>query len=675
MKRSLFFIIFFSALLFGVERAEAASLKLGPTVGTFTVGSTFDVSIFLDTEGETINALDASLSFPPDKLQIVLPTTGQSIISVWTSQPRFNNLAGTVSLRGGLPGGINVSSGLVTTLTFRVKSVGTAVLRFLDDSRVFLHDGKGTDALRDTQNGIYSLILPPPAGPIIVSETHPDQSRWYSNSSVVLNWAPDSEAGGYSYVLNEEPIGIPDDISEGAKANVVYRSVADGVNYFHVKALRGGVWGGSTHYALNVDTTPPADFKVQIIPGPRTTRTRPIIQFVTTDTLSGMDHYELKIIPLSFEASLEEALGGAFFIEAESPYIPPELRKGSYDVVVRAYDKAGNYRDVGEKLKITTAVFRFVQGEGLEVRGFVVVPWPWVWSALALAIVLLSGVAVWSRRRHLVYHMKLASKELPNHLKKKLVELNRYRKKYGKIAILLMGLIGLISLTGPVDAFAQNAELAPPLITSISRDISNEEIFYAGGKTDVTNASVVIYLQNLQTGETLSATVQSDRRGDWFYRHDGFLSTGNYLLWAQTRLADQTSPPSPQIQMSVRPTALQFGSSRVSYEVLYLILTVIFFLAVLGLSIYIVYHAYHSRRKYQRFWKETKEAEESVRRGFAVLRRDIQAELALVKKAKLGKPLQEEGKIREAELLKDLDSVERYIGKEIWDIEKAGHTD
>lgn len=300
MKRFVTIAIVFCSLLFLAHQVEAASLKLGPSAGTLTVGSTFDVSVFLDTESETVNALDVALSFPPDKLQIVSPTTGQSIISVWTSQPRFNNLAGTVNLRGGLPGGIKVSNGLVTTLTFRVRSVGQAVVRFLDDSRVLLHDGKGTDALRDTQSGIYNLILPPPQGPIVVSETHPDQARWYPNSSIILNWASDEAAGGYSYVVNDEPVDIPDDISEGAKSSVVYRDLADGTKYFHIKALRGGVWGGTTHYALNIDTTPPAEFEVKIIPGPRTSRAQPIIQFLTTDVLSGLDHYELKIVPLSY---------------------------------------------------------------------------------------------------------------------------------------------------------------------------------------------------------------------------------------------------------------------------------------------------------------------------------------------------------------------------------------
>ena len=68
--------------IFAVSKAEAATLSAGPTTGTFTVGSTFDVSLFLDTEGKPVNTIAAFLSFPADKLQLVSPTTGKSIISI-----------------------------------------------------------------------------------------------------------------------------------------------------------------------------------------------------------------------------------------------------------------------------------------------------------------------------------------------------------------------------------------------------------------------------------------------------------------------------------------------------------------------------------------------------------------------------------------------------------------
>lgn len=253
------------------EHVQTNSLSLHPTGGTYIVGSTFDVSVFLDTGGQYINALEVFLRYPPDKLQLVSPTAGSSIIDIWTTQPRYSNARGTVELRGGIPRGINVSDGLITTLTFRVKSTGSAVVRFTDETKLYLNDGQGTNVLYETNNGIYDLILPPPAGPIVVSETHPDQLRWYSNSTAVLSWANESDVDGYSYTLTKEPVVAPDDTSEGIRNSVAYKNLADGVHYFHIKALRNGKWGGVTHYALKIDTTAPAEFPLEISPSAKTT--------------------------------------------------------------------------------------------------------------------------------------------------------------------------------------------------------------------------------------------------------------------------------------------------------------------------------------------------------------------------------------------------------------------
>lgn len=650
---------------------HAAALSMGPVSGTFVVGSTFDVSLFLDTQGESVNALDVSLQFPPDKLQLISPSTGNSLIGIWAAQPRFNNVSGRVDLVGGIPGGVTASNGLVTKLTFRVKSVGTALVKILDNSKVLLNDGKGTDVLTQKAAGVYQLTLPPPEGPLAYSKSHPDETKWYMNPSVILYWTPEGGASGYSYVLNDEPIDSPDNISEGAQTAVTYKQLADGSYYFHIKALLDGVWGGTTHFAVKIDTTPPAEFVPEILPSERTTQTEPVVRFATSDALSGVSRYELLIVPLQRQKSPGSQSAKAAFIEAESPYIvTTPLSLGTYDLIVRAYDNAGNYRETTKRFKIITPLFSVVQGQGLQVKNWVVIPWLWVWAILAALIALLVLVGHRLRRWHRRLDLVRAQKELPAEIKKKMEELKHYRARYGKLAMIILCLLGVLWQGKPL--LAEEVQVAPPLITTVSQDISNEEIFYAGGKTDASNTDVTLYLQNLQDGETTSYTVTSDKQGEWFYRHDGFLSRGNYLLWAQSKVGEAASPPSPQIQLTVRPTALQFGASRLSYEMLYLIITLVLLLALVILAAYVIVHAYRGRKKHVTFMKEVKEAEESVRRGFAILRKDIQAELDVIKNVKLGKELAAEEKVKEEQMLKDLDWVERYVGKEVWDIEKAG---
>ena len=64
----LIFLIFnflFLILVFAPQgvKAEGASLYLSPQTGTFFVGSTFDVSIFVNTNENNINAVKVDLKF------------------------------------------------------------------------------------------------------------------------------------------------------------------------------------------------------------------------------------------------------------------------------------------------------------------------------------------------------------------------------------------------------------------------------------------------------------------------------------------------------------------------------------------------------------------------------------------------------------------------------------
>jgi hypothetical protein len=214
----------------GVPLTSAADIKpatlyVGPSTGTFTVGSTFTLTFYVNTGNQFINVVDASILFPPDKLQVVSPSTGASFINVWAIQPSYSNTEGTISFRGAVPSpGVNTSAGLISTVTFRVKSVGTATIRFGNGSKVLLNDGLGTDVLQQMQSGIYTLVLPPPNGPIVTSQTHPDQSKWYSGNTVSLSWAGDIGATGYSYIMSDEPVDTPDNIADSAKNGISYRT-------------------------------------------------------------------------------------------------------------------------------------------------------------------------------------------------------------------------------------------------------------------------------------------------------------------------------------------------------------------------------------------------------------------------------------------------------------------
>src|SRR3989344_6873842 len=92
-----------------------ATVFVSPATQTLLEGSTFDVSIYLDSKQSSVNTLDIKLKFSADKLAIVSPSSGKSLIQLWAQPPTYSNINGTVRLAGVIPNGVVTQSGLITT--------------------------------------------------------------------------------------------------------------------------------------------------------------------------------------------------------------------------------------------------------------------------------------------------------------------------------------------------------------------------------------------------------------------------------------------------------------------------------------------------------------------------------------------------------------------------------
>ena len=374
-------------------RADGASLYISPASGTFFIGSTFDVSIFVNTGDENVNALEVNLQFDPKRLQVASPTSGKSFIEVWVAQPTYSNIKGTVSFIGGVPSpGINTNAGLVSTVTFRAIAPGQTEITFLESSKVLRNDPDGTNILTSKSRGVYSIIIPPPEGPTIFSSTHPDQNKWYKDNNPNFSWEKEEGVTGFSYTLDKDAIGVPDNISEGNHSSISYSDIGDGIWYFHVKSQKGEIWGGASHYLVKIDKSSPALFTPTIDPSDKTIEKQPLISFITTDALSGLDYYQIKYIDVTQNRE-EQPVG--FFIEATSPYKLPPVGIGEYLIVVRAYDEAGNFREGTAKVEI------FPDGIYLSERGIhyrqLLIPW---WLIILVLLIVLALTLYLYRLRH-----------------------------------------------------------------------------------------------------------------------------------------------------------------------------------------------------------------------------------------------------------------------------------
>ncbi|KPJ56321.1 hypothetical protein AMJ49_05150 [Parcubacteria bacterium DG_74_2] len=365
-------------LLPKTTEAAGASLYLAPSQGTFFVGSTFSVSVYVDTKNQKINAVEIDLKFPPDVLQVTSPTAAKSFISEWTVPPSYSNIGGTVSFKGGISEGITTSSGLVSTITFRAKSSGKAKIEILDSSKVLLADGKGTPVFSTNISGDYQILVPPPEGPKIVSLTHPDSDIWYSDSDPSFSWEKSKGVSDFSFSFSQNPKEIPDTVSEGEINFKSYTDVLDGIWYFHLRAKNQGIWGKTSHFSVKIDKTPPQKFI------PQAETRSGFIYFETQDMYSGVDYYEARVRDLN-----QTPIQQSFFTEAVSPFKMSEQKQGKYTVIIRAYDKAGNWQEGEVRFQLVAPFISYIEGRGIQIKG-VLLPW---WLIYSLITVVLLGVS------------------------------------------------------------------------------------------------------------------------------------------------------------------------------------------------------------------------------------------------------------------------------------------
>ncbi|MDP3963859.1 MAG: cohesin domain-containing protein [bacterium] len=380
-----------------VASGAGASLNISPASGSFFLGSTFNVSFALNTGREAINAIEVEILFPPDKIQVVNPSIGTSFVSIWVTPPTYSNVEGRIVFRGGVPNpGIIASDAIISTAVFRARDIGNVELRFTEVSQVLANDGNATNILENRGIAKFTIALPPPEGPEVHSPTHAEADTWYRSGDVTFFWKKDDGVDAFSHAFSQDPFETPDEVTEGAGTSAVFSNVKDGIWYFHIRSRSGDVWGGTTHYIVRIDRAGPAGFTVGIEPpGPHEPGTQPTLSFFTTDGASGIDHYEVRIVPLKITG--DEIAQTSFFTEESSPWRFSVKERGSYQVIVRAYDKAGNFTDATERIDLVEGSPRVISREGIRIFSYLV-RWPSLY--LLLAILLLIALAlVWLARR------------------------------------------------------------------------------------------------------------------------------------------------------------------------------------------------------------------------------------------------------------------------------------
>jgi hypothetical protein len=421
-------LIALGTFLMLVGWVHAANVAISPNTGTYSQGQSFTVTIQTNPQGDSVNAVEAKLSFDNTKLSVISVAKTGSVFSLWTTEPTFSNSAGTIDFGGGSPTPFSSLSNLVT-VTFRATSEGTANVS-VSSASVLAADGLGTDVYTSPQNATFTIgaaeetePIPtepdtptkedvendnetitfgdPPRAPEAGSTVFLDPDTWYNTKIGVFTWdVPfdvDAIALDVSTSSDYEPETVHKPPIESISLNEEF--LTDGIQYLTLQYKNQVDWGAILHRKIMIDTIPPEPFSIQVRAANSKTDF-PLLTFEADDTTSGIDRYELQIVGEGepIEVTPDEARLG---------YLLGELEDGTYTVIVKAFDMAGNMTETSVPVLITagwsapieivieSTIWDFFKGKNLVI------------ILLLLVIIGQFIYAAYERRRHQIKEQNL----------------------------------------------------------------------------------------------------------------------------------------------------------------------------------------------------------------------------------------------------------------------------
>ena len=342
MRKVLFFVLhIFIGLAALPAFAFAATLTFSPGALTASVGDTFPVSLNVGSSDQAINAVSGTVSFPANLLEVVSIQRAGSVIGFWVQEPAFSNANGQVSFEGVIPNpGFTGAAGKIVSVTFRVKKTGTAELAYQSGS-VLANDGLGTEVFSGKGSvtiEIESARVETPAPVLetnetltVISPTHPDEAKWYSNKSPKFTWVLPQGAREVRTTIGEKASSEPRVSYIPPISSKVVDDLPDGTYYFNMK-VRGASGWSTAQFKVSIDTVPPKAFTVRV--DSDEVKRESFAVFEARDSLSGIDYFDILIDGTSVKKV--DAVG------AQQRVLLPNAKEGTSVLTVVAHDKADN---------------------------------------------------------------------------------------------------------------------------------------------------------------------------------------------------------------------------------------------------------------------------------------------------------------------------------------------
>lgn len=228
MKQTFITILLGLCLLLTPNFAIAAEVSFSPKEHLSTQKRAFTTTIVLNSESESINAVEGILKVDPKLASGIQLSDSGSVITYWIVEPVFNAEQGTIRFSGAVPGGYTGGSGILFSVIFPPydgETIDRAVS--ISDFKAYKNDGLGTSASVVTSNfslgdiagqidqGITDQLyldgsrednIPPEVfSPQISRNENVFGGRWFINFSTV-----DKQSGIDRYEIQESRTGSLD---------------------------------------------------------------------------------------------------------------------------------------------------------------------------------------------------------------------------------------------------------------------------------------------------------------------------------------------------------------------------------------------------------------------------------------------------------------------------------
>lgn len=135
--------------------APAVTLSISPSSQTFRRDQTASLAVNVNTNGQSVNAAEATVNYPADKFDFVSITATGSAFEIETP---VSTTTGSVTFARATTTPVNSSNALLGTINLRPKAGGRKVpVTIISNSSLVLRHGDSENILERVSGGIYTI--------------------------------------------------------------------------------------------------------------------------------------------------------------------------------------------------------------------------------------------------------------------------------------------------------------------------------------------------------------------------------------------------------------------------------------------------------------------------------------------------------------------------------------